>query len=84
MPVISRFHGIVIKMYLRQKEHNPPHVHAIYGENIGMFSLSDGEMFEGDIPVREQKLIKAFVLNYGTELLRMWETQQFCILEPLE
>lgn len=37
MPVISRFHGIVIKMYLRQKEHNPPHLHAIYGDYIGMF-----------------------------------------------
>lgn len=36
MPVISRFEGIVIKMYLRQKEHNPPHIHAIYGEYIGM------------------------------------------------
>ena len=47
MPVISRFYGIVIKMYLRQKEHNPPHIHAIYGENIGMFSLATAEMFEG-------------------------------------
>ena len=84
MPVISRFHGIVIKMYLRQKEHNPPHIHAIYGEYIGMFSLSDGEMFEGDIPTKEQKLIKAFVLEYREELLKMWETQQFSTLKPLE
>ena len=52
MPVISRFYGIVIKMYLRQKEHNPPHIHAIYGEYSGLFSLYDGEMFEGDIPIR--------------------------------
>lgn len=37
MPVISRFRGIVIKMYLKQKEHNPPHIHAIYGDYIGMF-----------------------------------------------
>ena len=37
MPVICRFNGIVIKMYLRQKEHNPPHIHAIYGECMGMF-----------------------------------------------
>lgn len=84
MPVISRFHGIVIKMCLRRKEHNPPHIHAIYGEYIGMFSLPDGEMFEGDIPSKEQKLIKAFVFEYGEELLRMWETQQFSTLEPLE
>ncbi len=49
-----------------------------------MFSLSDGEMFEGDIPSKEQKLIKAFVLKYENELLKMWETQKFFTLEPLE
>lgn len=26
MPVIARFNGVIIKMYLRQKEHNPPHI----------------------------------------------------------
>ena len=52
MPVIARFCGIVIKMYLRQKEHNPPHIHAIAGEYVGMFSLKDAEMFEGDLPLR--------------------------------
>ena len=60
MPVISRFCGIVIKIYLRQKEHNPPHLHAIYGDYVGLFSLEDGEMYEGDIPVKEQKMIKKF------------------------
>lgn len=84
MPVISRFHGIVIKMYLRQKEHNPPHIHAICGEYIGMFSLSDGEMFEGDIPVKGQQLVKEFIEHYRERLLNMWETQQFEVLPPLE
>lgn len=84
MPVISRFHGIVIKMYLRQKEHNPPHIHAIFGDYVGMFSLSDGEMYEGDIPPKEQRLVKAFVLKYREALLMMWNTQQFSVLEPLE
>ena len=49
-----------------------------------MFSLSDGEMFEGDIPSKEQKLIRSFALEYKEELLKMWETQQFTTLEPLE
>ena len=84
MPVICRFNGIVIKMYLRQKEHNPPHIHAIYGECMGMFSLLEVEMFEGDIPSKEQKLIEAFVMKYQEELLKMWDTQQFSALEPLE
>ena len=26
MPEVSRFYGIVVKIYLIGKEHNPPHV----------------------------------------------------------
>ena len=29
MPVIARFYGIVIKIYFRESEHNPPHFHCI-------------------------------------------------------
>ncbi len=47
MPVISRFHGVSVKIYPRNKEHNPPHIHAIYGECMGVFSLITGEMYEG-------------------------------------
>lgn len=39
MPVISRFYGVVIKMYFRQSEHNPPHIHALYGECIGAIDI---------------------------------------------
>ena len=84
MPVISRFHGIVIKMYLRQKEHNPPHIHAICGENMGMFSLSDGEMFEGDLPLKEQQLVKRFIMYHKDQLLLMWNTQNFKTLDPVD
>lgn len=84
MPVISRFYGIVLKMYLRQKEHNPPHLHAIYGDYVGLFSLEEGEMYEGDIPVKEQKLIKNFILHYKEQLYDMWKTQNFYLLPPIE
>lgn len=84
MPVISRFKGVVIKMYLRQKEHNPPHIHAIFGDYAGMFSLDDGEMFEGDIPTKEQKLIKEFVEHYRDKLIKMWETEQFEFLPEVK
>lgn len=43
MPVIGRFYGISVKMFLSQKEHEPPHVHAVYWEYIGMFNISDGK-----------------------------------------
>ena len=32
MPIISRFYGITIKMYIQPSKHNPPHIHAVYGE----------------------------------------------------
>lgn len=83
MPVISRFQGIVIKMYLRQKEHNPPHIHAIYGECVGMFSLESGEMFEGDVPIKGQTYVKEFIEFYREKLLRMWETQEFEVLPAI-
>lgn len=83
MPVISRFNGITIKMYLRQKEHNPPHIHAIYGDCAGMFSLEDGEMFEGDIPKKHQAMIKEFIYFYQDKLYEMWESQEFEVLPPV-
>lgn len=84
MPVISRFHGIVIKMYFIQKEHNPPHIHAICGEYMGMFSLENGEMFEGDLPDKYGRYVKNFILHYQTELSEMWRTQNFKKLSPIE
>ena len=83
MPVISRFQGIVIKMYLRQKEHNPPQVHATYGEYLGLFSLYDGDMFEGDISFKEQRMVKDFILHYKDRLLEMWEEQSYGLLPPI-
>lgn len=42
MPTLARFYGIAIKMYFLQSEHNPPHVHAIYGEDAGAFDIRTG------------------------------------------
>ena len=84
MPVIGRFYGITIKMFIRQKEHNPPHIHAIYGEYMGMFSIEDGTMFNGDMPTKGQLLIKEFIKFYKDRLLQMWEEQDFELLPPIE
>ncbi|MDR1429563.1 MAG: DUF4160 domain-containing protein, partial [Spirochaetaceae bacterium] len=58
MPVISRFFGMIIKMYFRQSEHNPPHIHAIYGEYVGLIDIQTLEMFEGDLPPKALSLVK--------------------------
>ena len=30
IPEVSRFYGIVIKMFFKPKEHEPAHIHALY------------------------------------------------------
>lgn len=83
MPVIARFNGITIRMYLRQKEHNPPRIHATYGERLGLFTIDDGDMFEGDISFREQRMVRDFILHYRDRLMEMWEEQSYEMLPSI-
>lgn len=46
MPVLSRFYGIIIRMYFQQSEHNPPHIHAIYGENVTAIDFQEKKIIE--------------------------------------
>ena len=84
MPVISRFYGIVIRMYFIQAEHNPPHIHAIYGEYIGAINIYTGELIEGDLPNRALKLVQEWLNVHRNEVLDMWNTQQFKKISPLK
>ena len=84
MPEISRFYGIVIKMFFKPKEHEPPHIHALYGEYIGVFDLKTNEMTDGDLPQKAQTLVKEWLKINGSELQKMWNTQIIEKLPPLE
>ena len=83
MPEISRFYGIIIKMFFKPKEHEPRHIHAIYGENVGVFDLKTLEMTEGDLPKKAQELITEWLSKNQNELLEMWESQKIRKLPPL-
>jgi len=82
MPVISRFYGIIIKMYFN--EHGIPHFHAIYNEYNGVFTISDLVMIEGDLPSKAQSLVKEWAHKYKNELEKMWETKDIINLPGLE
>lgn len=84
MPVITRFYGLIIKMYFQQKEHNPPHIHVIYGEYIGAMDIQTLEMLEGDLPPKALSLVQEWMKKYQQELFKIWNTQQFVQLPPLE
>lgn len=83
MPEITRFYGIIIKLFLT-KEHNPPHFHAVYGEYNDSFDIQTMEMIEGDLPKKAQTLIKEWGIQYKSDILRMWHTKVLKKLPPLE
>ena len=48
MPEISRFYGIVIKMFW--DDHNPPHSHVEYGEAQAVVSIHTLGVISGRLP----------------------------------
>ena len=84
MPEITRFYGIIIKMFFKPKEHEPSHIHAIYGEYLGVFDLKTHKMIDGDLPGKAQELVTDWLNIYSNDLQKMWDTQKIEKLPPLE
>ena len=71
MPEISRFLGIVIRMY--PNEHNPPHFHAIYNEFEAQFSIDPLEIIEGKLPPRIHGIVIEWASIHQEALLQNWK-----------
>ena len=75
---------MVIKMYFMGKEHGVAHIHAIYGEYVGVIDIRSGEMLEGDLPAKALSMVQEWTAANNEALLEMWNTQKFRQLPPLE
>ncbi len=85
MPEISRFQGIIIKMFA--KDHNPPHFHAYQGKYEAIFNIETGEIIEGDFPPNKKILVTAWAFLRKKELMKNWNSLSkgigFDKIEPL-
>ncbi len=85
MPEISRFYGIIIRMYFR--EHNPPHFHAEYQDFEALINIKTGEV-TGKMSRRALKLIYDWLDQHQEELLENWkrgqENKKFKDIKPLD
>lgn len=70
MPKISQFLGITIKMYFN--DHNPPHFHAIYGEDEAVFSIDSIEIIKGKLPPRVTWLVIEWAGLHKKDLEKNW------------
>jgi hypothetical protein len=55
MPEISRFFGIVIRMY--HNDHGPAHFHASYGEHEATIAIATLGIESGYLPPRARSLV---------------------------
>lgn len=70
MPEVSRFYGIVIRMYFA--DHWPPHFHAEYGEYEALIGIEDLRVIAGDLPARAFGLVEEWALLHREELAALW------------
>jgi hypothetical protein len=71
LPTISRFYGIVIRMYFG--DHVPPHLHAVYAEFEAVFDIRASAIIEGKLPDRATGLVLEWIELHRTELMEDWE-----------
>lgn len=74
MPEISRFLGIVIKMFF--DDHNPPHFHAEYGGDTALIDIRELSVFSGRLPPRVMGLVIEWAALRQRELLADWARAQ--------
>ena len=71
MPEISRFFGIIIKMFF--DDHNPPHFHAEYGGDAALVDIRSLTVFSGRLPARALGLVIEWATLHQPALLADWD-----------
>ena len=70
MPEISRFFGIVIRMYYN--DHNPPHFHATCGDQEALIAIEPVALLRGELSVRTRDMVFEWAAWHRHALLVNW------------
>lgn len=85
MPTICMFRGI--KITINWSEHRPPHFHATYGGNEVLVLINELEVYEGEMPSKQLKMLLGWAAFHQEELKENWELaekrQELFQIEPL-
>jgi hypothetical protein len=77
MPELSRFFGVIVRMYMEAGEpHHLPHFHAYYQKQVAVFSLDPIELIAGSLPRKQRRLVEAWAELHQTELQADWDRLQ--------
>lgn len=68
------FYGILIRMFFYDTDkHNVPHIHAEYQGQAAVYSINDGTVLAGGLPVKKHKLVVAWIEIHQDDLIADWE-----------
>jgi hypothetical protein len=77
MPELTRFFGIIIRMFAEPgAPHHRPHFHAYYQNHAGVYAIDSIELIGGSLPLRQQRLVEAWAELHQEELLDNWNRLQ--------
>ena len=86
MPELSRFFGIIIRMFY--SDHEPAHFHAIYGEYEALIEIDTLAVFRGSLPRRAVALVLEWAALHRNELRDDWRRaragEMLNQIEPLD
>lgn len=71
MPEISRFYGIIIRMYFQ--DHNPPHFHAEYQGMKAEYGIKTLDLLAGKLPARAHAMVLEWASLHKDELMNNWQ-----------
>jgi len=77
MPEVSRFFGIIVRMYAEAGgQHHRPHFHAYYQESVAVYAIDAVDALAGSLPRRQQRLVEAWAELHQRELRENWDRLQ--------
>ena len=77
MPELSRFFGIIIRMYWEAAApHHNAHFHAYYQSEVAVYTIDPVELIAGSLPRRQQRLVEAWAELHQAELAADWQRLQ--------
>ncbi len=77
MPEITRFFGIIIRMFMEPSgQHHKPHIHVYYQDSVAVYSFDPIELISGTLPKRQQRLVEAWIELHQKELAEDWNLLQ--------
>ncbi len=73
MPEISRFFGIIIRMYW---EAGAPHHSPHFQDDVAIYGVDPVELMAGSLPRRQRRLVEAWAELHQQELMDDWRHLQ--------